>query len=91
MWSAALPRRFYNRALLPNRRRYRASPAAASAPSTAARSARPGRGNRGPTFVASFATLFFGIAHEVVHQRDAYFGISHIFTHPPRAFDIPQW
>ena len=63
----------------------------ASGESTAARSARPGLGNRGPTFVASFATLLFGIAQDVAHQRDAYFGISHIFTHPPRAFDIPQW
>jgi len=70
---------------------YRDSPTCASAPSTAARSDRPGRGNRGPTFVASFAILLFGIAQDVAHQRDAYFGISHIFTHPPRAFDIPQW
>jgi hypothetical protein len=75
---------------LTNSRRYRDSPAT-SAPSTAARSARPGRGNLGPTFVASFATLLFGIAQDVAHQRVAYFGISHIFTHPPFAFDIPQW
>ena len=68
---------------------YRETPTAGA--STAARSARPGRGNRGPTFVASFVTLLFGRAQEVAHQRDAYFGISHIFTHPPRAFDIPQW
>jgi hypothetical protein len=31
------------------------------------------------------------MAQEVAHHRDAYFGISHIFTHPPRALDIPQW
>src|ERR1700684_3837611 len=63
---------------------YRETPVVGA--STAARSARPGRGNRGPTFVASFVTLLFGRAHDVAHQRDAYFGISHIFTHPPRAF-----
>jgi len=70
---------------------YRETLAFAAAPSTAARSARPGRGNRGPTFEASFEILLLGIAQDVAHQRDAYFGTSHIFTHPPRAFDIPQW
>jgi hypothetical protein len=35
--------------------------------------------------------LLFGRAHEVAHQRDAYFGVSHIFTHPPRAFETAQW
>jgi hypothetical protein len=70
---------------------YRETPEPASGASTAARSALPGRGNRGPTFDASFATLLFGIAHEVAHHREAYFGISHNFTQPPRAFDIPQW
>ncbi|HEX4380623.1 MAG TPA: hypothetical protein VH022_11345 [Candidatus Acidoferrum sp.] len=68
---------------------YRETPACPA--STAARSARPGRANRGPTFVASFVILFFGRAHDVAHHRDAYFGISHIFTHPPRDRDIPQW
>jgi len=68
---------------------YRDSPDCA--PSTAARSARPGRGNRGPLFELSLETLLFGRAQEVAHQRDAYFGISHIFTHPPRAFDTAQW
>jgi hypothetical protein len=68
---------------------YRDSPTVAL--STAARSARPGRGNRGPVFVESLDALCFGLAQEVAHQRDAYFGVSHIFTQPPRAFDIPQW
>jgi hypothetical protein len=58
---------------------------------TAARSARPGRGNLGPAFEALFETLLFGRAQEVAHQRDAYFGISHIFTQPPRAFETAQW
>jgi hypothetical protein len=35
--------------------------------------------------------LLFGRAQEVAHQRDAYFGVSHIFTHPPRAFETAQW
>ena len=68
---------------------YRASPACA--PSTAARSDRPGLGNRGPVFELLFETLLFGRTQDVAHQRDAYFGISHIFTHPPRAFDTAQW
>jgi hypothetical protein len=91
MWSAAAGRRLCDRSQLTNSSSYRDSLAAASDASFAARSARPGRGNRGPTFDASFATRLFGIAQDVAHHRDAYFGISHIFAHPPRAFDIPQW
>jgi len=68
---------------------YRDSPT--RSPSTAARSARPGLGNRGPVFELSLETLLFGRAQDVAHQRDAYFGISHIFTHPPRAFETAQW
>jgi hypothetical protein len=68
---------------------YRETPV--DVPVTAARSARPGRGNRGPAFEALFETLLFGRAQEVAHQRDAYFGVSHIFTHPPRAFETAQW
>jgi hypothetical protein len=91
MWSAALQRRLCDRSPLTNSRLYRETLVDASGASAEARSARPGRGNRGPTFEASLVTLLFGMAQEVAHQRDAYFGISHIFTHPPRAFDIPQW
>jgi len=35
--------------------------------------------------------LLEGLAQEVAHQRDAYLGVSHIFTHPPRPRDIAQW
>jgi hypothetical protein len=54
-------------------------------------SARSGRRNRGPAFELSPEALCFGRAHDVAHQRDAYFGISHILAQPLRALETAQW
>jgi hypothetical protein len=34
---------------------------------------------------------FRDFAQEVAHQRDAYFGISHIFTQLPKLFGLGHW
>lgn len=48
-------------------------------------SARPGCGKRGLAPGVSGGGCRCGLAQDVAHQREAYFGNSHIFSQPVRA------
>ena len=56
----------------------------------AARSARAGRGSRGPAPGFSAGGFVRGFAHVTAHHREAYFGNSHIFLQPAEVLESAQ-
>jgi len=56
----------------------------------AARSERAGLGRRGPAPGVCAGGFARGFAQLAAHERDAYFGNSHILEQPPEVLDIAQ-
>jgi|SRR6516164_8299287 hypothetical protein len=55
-----------------------------------ARSERAGWGTRGPASGVSAGALLRGFLQLTAHQREAYFGISHIFAQPAEVLACEQ-